>query len=64
MMTGKKSIKKSKLNKEVQQILFSYININTIMSNIERIADQATNIAEASIYAMEGKDINHKKLNN
>jgi phosphate transport system protein len=56
----KKVITKSKLSEEVQQLLFSFININSIISNIERIADHATNVAEASIYALEGKDIRHK----
>lgn len=58
----KEVIQKSDYKKEMQQTLFSYINIHTIMSNIERIADQATNIAEASVYAIEGKDISHKKI--
>jgi phosphate transport system protein len=56
----KKAITKSKLPEETQQLLFSFININSIISNIERIADHATNVAEASIYALEGKDIRHK----
>jgi len=56
----KKVIAKSKLSAETQQLLFSFININSIISNIERIADHATNVAEASIYALEGKDIRHK----
>jgi phosphate transport system protein len=33
-----------------------------MVSTIERIADQATNIAEAAIYSIEGKDIRHKDL--
>jgi phosphate transport system protein len=56
----KKAITKSKLPEETQQLLFSFININSIISNIERIADHATNVAEASIYALEGRDIRHK----
>ncbi len=31
----------------------------SIASNIERIADQATNIAESSIYMVEGTDVKH-----
>lgn len=56
----KKAITKSKLPEETQQLLFSFININSIISNIERIADHATNVAEASIYALEGRDVRHK----
>jgi len=45
-------------------LMFSFININSIISSIERIADHATNVAEASIYAMEGKDIRHQSHEN
>jgi phosphate transport system protein len=40
---------------EVQSI----IHINAISHNLERIGDSATNIAEATIYLTEGKDIRH-----
>lgn len=53
-------ISKSKLPIETEDLLLSLIHINSIISNIERIADHATNIAEASIYSMEGKDIRHQ----
>lgn len=55
----RKAITKSELPGETQQLLFSFIHINSIISSIERIADHATNVAEASIYAMEGTDIRH-----
>lgn len=57
----KKAIKKSKVSKENKELLSSIINFNAMVTNIERIADHATNIAEAAIYSIEGKDIRHKK---
>ena len=57
----KKAIKKSSFSDENKQILSSFINMNGMVSNIERIADYATNIAEAAIYSIEGKDIRHHK---
>jgi len=39
--------------------LMSYIGLRDMISNIERIADHATNIAEASIYSLQGTDIRH-----
>ena len=60
----RKAITKSKLPDETQQLLFSFIHINSIISSIERIADHATNVAEASIYAMEGTDIRHQNHDN
>jgi phosphate transport system protein len=41
------------------QDLQNIISINSISYNIERIGDNATNIAEAAIYLIEGKDIRH-----
>ncbi len=60
----RKAIGKSELSDETQQLLFSFIHINSIISSIERIADHATNVAEASIYAMEGTDIRHQSPDN
>ncbi len=58
----KKAIKKSTSSNEDKELLLSFINMNSMVSTIERIADQATNIAEAAIYSIEGKDIRHKDL--
>lgn len=43
---------------ETQQ-LFNIMNINSISYNIERIADNAVDMAEAAIYLIEGKDVRH-----
>ena len=57
----KKAIKKSTGSDDEKKLLNSFINVNSVVSNIERIADHATNIAEAAIYSIEGKDIRHHK---
>ncbi|WP_320111357.1 phosphate uptake regulator PhoU [Draconibacterium orientale] len=58
----KKAIKKSTSSNADKELLISFINMNSMVNTIERIADQATNIAEAAIYSIEGKDIRHKDL--
>jgi len=57
----RKAINKSVFPEETKHLLFTFIQLNSIISTIERIADHATNIAEASIYAIEGKDLRHQK---
>lgn len=57
----KKAIKKSSTSNEDKEMLTNFINMNSMVANIERIADHATNIAEAAIYSIEGKDIRHAK---
>ncbi|TKG89062.1 hypothetical protein EYV94_26260 [Puteibacter caeruleilacunae] len=58
----KKNISKGDYNKETQRMLLSFINLHGVISDIERIADHATNIAEASIYSLEGTDLRHKDI--
>lgn len=60
----KKIIKKSRGKFGDSQTLSNFINIKIIVSNIERIADQATNVAEASIYYLKGEDVRHSDISN
>jgi phosphate transport system protein len=58
----KKAIKKSHISDETKQLFLSFVTIKDMVSSIERIADHATNIAEAAVYSFEGKDIRHQSL--
>ena len=53
------SISKAKVSDKTKEMLISYIDLKNIITNLERIADHATNIAEASIYSIQGTDIRH-----
>jgi phosphate transport system protein len=57
----KKVAEKAGLLAEDKNILISFIHIKEMVSGIERIADHAANIAEASYYSYQGKDIRHKR---
>jgi phosphate transport system protein len=57
------SISKANVNEKTREMLLSYIDLKDIITNLERIADHATNIAEASIYSIQGTDIRHSGLN-
>jgi phosphate transport system protein len=56
------SISKAKVTEKTREMLLSYIDLKDIITNLERIADHATNIAEASIYSIQGTDIRHSLL--
>jgi phosphate transport system protein len=58
----KNSISKAKISEKTREMLLSYIDLKDIITNLERIADHATNIAEASIYSIQGTDIRHSGL--
>jgi len=47
---------------ESKNILLGFMSLRNIITHIERIADNATNIAEASIYSYDGSDLRHTKL--
>jgi len=57
------SIQRAKVNEKTREMLMSYVDLKNIITNLERVADHATNIAEASIYALRGTDIRHTGLN-
>jgi phosphate transport system protein len=56
------SISKANVSEKTREMLLSYVDLKDIITNIERIADHATNIAEASIYSIQGTDIRHSGL--
>jgi len=56
------SISKANVSEKTKEMLLSYIDLKDIITNLERIADHATNIAEASIYSIQGTDIRHSGL--
>jgi len=56
------SISKANVNERTREMLLSYIDLKDIITNLERIADHATNIAEASIYSIQGTDIRHSGI--
>lgn len=56
------SIKKAKMGEKTREMLLSYVDLKNIITNLERVADHATNIAEASIYSLQGMDIRHTGL--
>ncbi len=58
----KNSIVADKFSGKLQKVILNFIGIKSIISSIERIADHAAHIAEASIYAYEGTDIRHQGL--
>lgn len=57
LLTGQ--LRKADLDARTHGMLINYLGLKEMISNIERIADHATNIAEASIYALQGTDIRH-----
>lgn len=60
----KRSIKAAGLPKKSQELLNKLFDLRSIIASIERIGDHATNIAEASVYAMSGSNIRHQDPSN
>ena len=52
-------LRRENIDDKTRSMAQSYIELKDMISNIERIADHATNIAEASIYSLQGTDIRH-----
>ena len=50
------------LTDENKTLLLEFTSIRNIITHIERIADNATNIAEASIYSQDGTDLRHTEI--
>lgn len=57
--TLKNIIDKSKEFDEKKKVITSFITIKEMIDQIERIADHSENIAESTIYFLEGKDVRH-----
>ncbi len=57
----KKVSERAELLAKDKNILISFIKIKEIAAGIERISDHAANIAEASFYSFEGKEIRHNR---
>ena len=56
------SIKKAKVRVKTKEMLLSYVDLKNIITNLERVADHATNIAESTIYSLQGTDIRHTAI--
>jgi len=56
----KKNIKSAGLPKESQRVLNNLVDVRSIISSLERIGDNATNIAESSYYSITGSNIRHQ----
>ena len=52
----------SKGKSHAESDLYEIMAVSDLSYNIERIADYATNIIEASVYLIEGKNIQHTKI--
>ncbi len=53
------SLSKSNLDEKTRKSVNAYLELRDTISDIERIADHATNIAEVTIYNLKGKDVRH-----
>ena len=56
----KESIEKNEIDKDNPALIVALTDIRSIISSFERIGDHATNIAEASLYSILGKNFLHQ----
>ncbi len=56
------SISRANISEKTKEMLLSYTDLKNVITNIERIADHATNIAEATIYSLQGTDVRHSDI--
>lgn len=54
-----RTIADSNLDEKTRKSMNAYLELKNTISDIERIADHATNIAEVTIYNLKGKDVRH-----
>ena len=60
-MIGKKLVSISSAGVMSEQQSVDLLSISSVSYNLERVADNATNIAESAVYLVEGKNIKHSK---
>lgn len=58
----KAAMKEIELEVDVEKLLLSMSDLRSIISSIDRIGDHSKNIAEASLYAMIGKNYTHQQI--
>ena len=59
---SRNSILAEEVLEEMHKAIVDYSSFKSVISSIERIADHASHIAEASIFASKGEDIRHKEV--
>lgn len=57
---SRNSVLAEEVFEEVHKVIVDYSSIKSVVSAIERIADHAGHIGEASIFALKGQDVRHQ----
>ncbi|MDP3352888.1 MAG: phosphate uptake regulator PhoU [Flavobacteriaceae bacterium] len=58
----KAAMKEIELEVDTEKLLLSMADLRSIISSLDRIGDHSKNIAEASLYAMIGKNYMHQQI--